>query len=249
VEDEVKYSNMIAVVTVAAALTVSACKGQDPASESPRHTAAPASSDSAANDLQRKHDDDTAKLDKRVADLERRLTEMQGKIVEKSATPTAALKAEVQEDVKKAREAVGALKTTTPENWWERHEGVMERTAADIQEDVRRLAKGQAAAATAPEPETSPNAAPFESRRDRFVARLRARVDAMEGQLKSVRAEDAQRTELQDTRARVDKLKEDVDRLRSASANDWWDISVKRVSEYIDRVEDSIRRLDDNKAR
>src|SRR5215204_7365765 len=98
---------MIAVVTVAAALTVSACKGQDPASESPRQTATPAASDSPANDLQGKRDDDTAKLDKRVADLERRLTEMQGKIIEKSATPTAGLKAEVEEDVKNAREAVG----------------------------------------------------------------------------------------------------------------------------------------------
>ena len=52
---------------------------------------------------------------------------------------------------------------------------------------------------------------------------------------------------MEDTRARVNKLKDDVDRLRNASADDWWEISAKRVSEYIDRVEDSIRRLDDNK--
>jgi hypothetical protein len=48
-------------------------------------------------------------------------------------------------------------------------------------------------------------------------------------------------------RARVNKLKDDVDRLRNASGDDWWEISAKRVSEYIDRVEDSIHRLDDNK--
>jgi hypothetical protein len=112
---------------------------------------------------------------------------------------------------------------------------------------VRRFAKGRAASATAPEPETPASAAPFESRRDRFVVRLKARVDAMEEQLKGVRARDAQKTELEDTRGRVNKLKDDVDRLRNASRDDWWDITVKRVAEYIDRVEDSIRRLDDNK--
>jgi hypothetical protein len=172
---------------------------------------------------------------------------MESKIADKSAAPTAALRAEVKEDVKNIREAVADLKTTTPENWWERHERVMERTAGEIEEDVRRFAKGRAASATAQEPETPASAAPFESRRDRFVARLKARVDTMEDQLKDVRARDAQKTELEDTRGRVNKLKDDVDRLRNASADDWWDITAKRVSEYIDRVEDSIRRLDDNK--
>ena len=91
------------------------------------------------------------------------------------------------------------------------------------------------------------NAGPFESRRDQFVTRLRARVDSMEEQLKNVRARDAQETELEDTRARVNKLKEDVGRLGRASAEDWWDISSKRVSEYIERVERSVERLDNDK--
>ena len=69
----------------------------------------------------------------------------------------------------------------------------------------------------------------------------------MEAELKGVRVKGTQETELEDTRARLNKLKDDVDRLRKASAEDWWDITAKRVSEYIDRVEDSIRRLDDNK--
>jgi len=215
--------------------------------ESPRETAA--SADSAATELQRRRDSDTTRFETRAADLERRLTEMQAKLAEKSAAPTAALKAEVQEDVKNVREAVADLKTTTPENWWERHERVMERAAADIEEDVRRLARGPAARATAREPDTPPSAAPFQSRRDRFVTRLRTRVAALEERLKDVRLRDAEKTELQDTRARLDKLQEDVDRLANASADDWWNISSKRVSEYIDRVEDSIRRLDDNKRR
>ena len=239
------YARVITVAAVSAALIAPACKGQgsatEPAREAPR-------ADTAATELERKRNDEGAKLDKRVADLERRWTDMESKIADKSATPTAALKAEVKEDVKNIREAVADLKTTTPENWWERHERVMERTAGEIEEDVRRFAKGRAASATAQEPETPASAAPFESRRDRFVARLEARADAMEEQLKGVRARNAQKTELEDTRGRINKLKDDVDRLRNASRDDWWDLSVKRVTEYIDRVEDSIRRLDDNKA-
>ena len=67
----------------------------------------------------------------------------------------------------------------------------------------------------------------------------------MEERLAKVRARDAQKTELEDTRARLDKLKDDVERLRDASADDWWDISAKRVNDYIDRVEASIGRLAD----
>jgi DNA repair exonuclease SbcCD ATPase subunit len=238
------HPRVITIAAVVAALMTPACKGQEPAGPAREGSA---SADTAATELQRKRNDEAATLEKRVADLERRWTEMESKIAEKSAAPTAGLKAEVREDVKNVREAVADLKTTTPENWWERHEQVMERTARDIEEDVRRFAKAPASSGTAREPETPANAAPFESRRDRFVTRLRARVDAMEDQLKDVRARDAQKTELEDTRARVNKLKDDVDRLGKASADDWWDISAKRVSEYVDRLEDSIRRLDDNK--
>ena len=38
-----------------------------------------------------------------------------------------------------------------------------------------------------------------------------------------------------------------LDRLASASADDWWDVTRTRVTEYVDRVEDSVERLDDNK--
>ena len=69
----------------------------------------------------------------------------------------------------------------------------------------------------------------------------------MEEQLKNVRARACVETELEDTRARVNKLKEDVGRLGRASADDWWDISSKRVSEYIERVERSVERLDNDK--
>lgn len=237
------FSKGITVAAMVGALMASACGSPEPAREpAPEQSAA----ETAAAELQRRHDDDAAQLDKRVADVERKWTEMQGKVAEKAAAPTAALRTEVQEDIKNIRAAVADLKTTSAENWWERHERAMERTADDIEEDVRRLLKGKQPPAATRQPETT-NPGPFESRRDQFVTRLRAKVDAMEEQLKGVRARNAQETELEDTRARVNKLKEDVDRLRKASADDWWDISSKRVSEFIDRLERSVGRLDNDK--
>ena len=69
----------------------------------------------------------------------------------------------------------------------------------------------------------------------------------MERALDNVKAKGAQQTEVDDTRARLKKLSGDIDRLRSASADDWWDVTKSRVTEYVDRVEASIKRLDDNK--
>ena len=224
------------------AMMLVACGSPEPAREPVREESAAAT---AAAELQRKHNEEAAQLEKRAADLERRWTEMTAKVKEKAAKPTAGLRAEVQEDITSLRDAVADLKTTTVDNWWERHERAMERAAGDVEEDVRRFAKTKPAAPA--QPETAANAGPFESRRDQFVTRLRARVDSMEEQLKNVRAQAAVETELEDTRARVNKLKEDVGRLGRASAEDWWDISSKRVSEYIERVERSVERLDNDK--
>ena len=88
---------------------------------------------------------------------------------------------------------------------------------------------------------------PFESRRDTFANSLKARVDAMEQALGNVKASGARETEVSDTRARIAKLEDDLDKLGSASADDWWDVSKARVTEYVERVEDSVGRLDDDK--
>ena len=232
------------IAAAAAAVIVSACSRAEPAKDA-APTAAPA--DARATEIDRRRNDDAGRLEERVNNLERRWREMEGKVADKAAMATVGLREELREDVKNARQAVADLRTTTPENWWERHERAMERTAEDIEGDVRRLTKDQPASSPARAPESAAHAAPFESRRDQFVTSLTARVDAMEKALKDVRATGVQQTELQDTRARVNKLKDDVDRLRNASADDWWEITSKRVSEYVDRVEDSVRRMDDNK--
>ena len=58
----------------------------------------------------------------------------------------------------------------------------------------------------------------------------------------------ARETEVDDVRARVRKLDEDLDRLDKATSDDWWDMTKARVGDYIDRVEKSVARLDDNPA-
>jgi hypothetical protein len=144
---------------------------------------------------------------------------------------------------------VSDLRTTTPENWWERHEKAMKRTADDIETDVARLAGKKPTHPPAPTGTTGEgvSTAPFTSRRDRFVRELDARVEAMEEALKGAKGSGPGETEIEDTRARLKKLGEDVDRLGAASADDWWDVTKKRVTEYVDRVEGSVGRLDDNK--
>jgi hypothetical protein len=234
-----RYAKLITLLT-AAFMAVPACKSK------PDDTAArdDARTSSAAAEIDRQRSDDTKRMEERIAEIDRQWIEMQRKVTEKGARPTAGLVEEVKEDVQNIRNAVADLHTTTPDNWWERHEGAMERTAADIESDVRRFTKAPVAAGTTGAAALN---APFESRRDQFVDRLEARIEAMLDQLKDVKASGAQQTELEDTRARLNKLKDDVGRLRRASAEDWWDISAKRVDEYIDRVDASIRRVDNDK--
>jgi hypothetical protein len=202
-------------------------------------------------ELQRERDSDTSQLDKRVTEIEREYAEANQKVVSGQRSATAGLREELKEDVTNVRKAVADLRTTTPENWWNRHEQAMTRTADDIEADVSRLAGKVTPTrppATSDKTGETVSTAPFTSRRDTFVSELRARVDAMDRAMKDVKAGGAQETEVEDVRARVKKLSEDVDRLRSADADDWWDITKARVTEYVDRVERSIKRLDDNKS-
>lgn len=235
-----RQAKAIAVVAVVSALGAPACN-RPPAEERA------AASETAEDRSVRQRNDDVAGLDKRVAELERKWTEMQAEVKEENLKPTAALREEVREDVTNVKDAVAGLKTTTLENWWERHERATEQTLDDIEADVQRFAKGAAQSTRAAT--TQPvGTGGFEERRNAWVASARARLDAMEERLNDVKADGARETELQDTRARIDKLQDDLDRLRSASADEWWDVSTARVREYIDRVERSIGRLDNDKS-
>jgi hypothetical protein len=234
-----RHATITSPIVLAFAVTVVACNRTESVPQATNHDVVESARD-------RTHD--TAELEKRVADVELRWADMEAKVQQKNRTPTVALRSEVKEDVAAVHEAVDKLKTTTPENWWERHEQATERTADDIEADVRRLAPGTRAHRNEVKAEPVGTTAGFDQRRADFVSRLRARVDALEEQINDVKAEGPRKTEVEDTRARIDKLQDDLDRLRTVAPADWWDVSEKRVSEYIDRVEQSIGRLDDDKA-
>jgi predicted nucleic acid-binding Zn-ribbon protein len=232
-----RKAKAIAAVALAAALLAPACNRAQPAEER---------GETAEDRAVRERNDDVAELDKRTADIERKWSEMQAEVKEENRAPTAALRDEVREDVANVKDAVAGLKTTTAENWWERHERATERTLEDVEADVQRVAKGAVASAQAAKPEPVGTGG-FEERRNAWVANAHARLDAMEDRLENVKVDGALETELQDTRARIDKLQDDLDRLRSVSADEWWDVSEARVREYIDRVDRSIGRLDNDK--
>lgn len=240
------YRHAAIVGAIAVALAAGGCKRD--AAEVREETADASRDADRAAELQRERDDEITRLDQRVAEVEREYAEARQKVVSGSRTATAGLREELQEDVTNVRQAVNDLRNTNPDNWWDRHEAALRRTADDIEADVRRLA----GAAMPQRPAdakgtTGVSTAPFTSRRDQFVASLRARVDAMEDALEKVKARGPGETELEDTQARVKKLADDLDRLASASADDWWDVTKTRVTEYVDRVENSVERLDDNK--
>ena len=243
------YGKAATIATVALTLAAGACnrevsESREAAREEPRPNP-----DRTA-ELQRERDGEISRLDNRVTEIEREYAEANQKVVSGSRTATAGLREELKEDVSNVKQAVTDLRTTTAANWWDRHEEAMKRTAGDIEQDVRRLAgslpavQPQGTTGTTGE---NVSTAPFTSRRDRLVADLRARVDAMEKALDGVKARAAQETEVEDVRARVAKLGDDLDRLRSAEADDWWDVTKSRVTDYVDRVERSVGRLDDNK--
>ena len=242
--------NMATIGIVALALAAGACnRGASESRDTTREERPPAV-DRAA-ELQRDRNEEISRLDKRVSDIERDYAQANQKVVSGDRTATAGLREELKENVTNVKTAVNDLRTTTPENWWGRHEAAMRRTADDIEADVSRLAgKVTSTPPQATTRTTGENVStePFTSRRDKFVDDLRARVDAMQQALDRVKARGAQKTEIEDTRARVKKLGDDVDRLRSASADDWWDVTKTRVNEYVDRVEASVKRLDDNKS-
>jgi hypothetical protein len=243
------YRTVVSLAAIAVTVAAGACNRQanEPRETVRTETAQPV--DRAA-EQQRQHQDEIARLESRVADIDRKYADKESKVESGRRTATAGLQEEVKEDVTNVKRAVGDLATTTPENWWDRHEAAMRRTAEDIDADVRRLTgkaesvRPQGTTGTTPE---GVSTAPFESRRDRLVADLRARTDAMEHALDNVKAKGARETEISDTKARVKKLREDADRLASAKADDWWDVSKARVTDYVDRVQASVDRLDDNK--
>ena len=225
------------VLLSVAALGTSACNR-------PAEQPAEQSEPSAVERQREQQQEEATRLDQRLDELERDWTTAQAELKDDADAATTAVKAEIQEDLKNARTAIDELETTTAANWWDRHERVIERTAEDVEQDVKRFAR-RWTPATAEVGTTGADSA-WEARRDQLVQRLDARVEAMERALEDIDLRGAQEREVEDTRARVKKMKEDADELRRASEDDWWEITRARVSEYIDRLDASIDRVREN---
>ena len=198
----------------------------------------------ATVDAQRHRDADVSRLNERVAAIEREYLAKTEQLAANKKVATSGLREEVQEDVTNVKKAVANLSTTTEDNWWEREEEAVRRAVDDVGSDVMRLAGS--VAAPAPVATDTPATAPFTSRRDAFVTAMKGRVNTFRRALEPVKAKGPREAELKDTRARVEKMDEDLDKLASASADDWWDVSKDRVEAYLDRVEASVKRLDDH---
>jgi hypothetical protein len=240
------YRKLTIVGVLASALMMGACNRADRSRDTAGQPQAPPAD--VAAERQQERNDEIARLDQRVAAIEREYSEANQKVINQKKTPTTGLREELKEDVSNVKQAVNDLKTTTPDNWWNRHEEAMKRAADDIEADVSRLAGTVRSA----RPSTTVDAdgervstEPFSSRRDTFVGQMRVRVDAMKQALDNVKPSGALKTEVEDVRARVNKLGDDLDRLKSASPDDWWDVTKARVTEYVDRIDRSLNRLDD----
>ena len=242
-----EYRKVLSIGALCATLFVAGACNREATPAAGRDEAADAAARAA--DFQKERADTVTTLNQRVTELEREYMDEERKVASGARTATAELRSELKEDVVNVKRAVVDLGTTDAENWWDRHEEAMRRTADDIEADVRRLAGNIPAVRTDRTTGTTGVAsdAPFTSRRDAFVDDLRARVKGMEEALDKTKARGTKETEVDDTRARVKKLGDDLDRLRSAESDDWWDVSKARVTEYVDRVAGSVDRLDDNK--
>lgn len=238
------YSTFRAAVLVTAAVCFTACSRQQNTENADRTGDA---NRVAPTQAQSDRDADINRLQQRLDDVDRKWTEQEKKLARERATATAAMRAEVTEDLTNARKAVENLKTTTRDNWWDREETVLQQTTAELEKDVQRFTGRRVPPDTQTQPKSTEHDTAFAARRDQFINDLQPRVDAMKKQLDRISAKGTENTERKDTRARVDKLSDDLAELRKASPDDWWKISRDRVSDYVDRLEKSVGRLDSNK--
>jgi hypothetical protein len=240
------FKSIVGIGALALSVGVSACnRAAQETRDDARDTAAQVAD--ATADAERERADEVTRLNERVAQIERDYAAKSEQLATAKRTATPGLREEVQEDVTNVKQAVANLSTTTAENWWEREEAALRRTVEDVGSDVERIA-GKVADPN-PVAINTPTTAPFTSRRDAFVTEMKGRVNAFQRAVEGVKATGPRETEVKDAKARLDKLAGDLDKLAAASADDWWNVTTDRVEEYLERVEVSVKRLDDDKVR
>jgi hypothetical protein len=200
----------------------------------------------AANEAQARQNE-TMELDNRLAAVEHEWQEVQAALSRQASAVSAEVKTRVQDDLKDAREAIAELRTTTAENWWERQERQIERAAENLEQDVRRYARNWKAPDTTGETGTAGETSDWHVRRDQLIARMQARIEALEAALRDVSVRDADKADVEDTRMRVKQLREDTGRLRDTTEQDWWDVTTQRLERSIERIDAAIDRITNNR--
>jgi len=132
-----RYRQAAIIGTLAASVLGAAACSRD-AAESKQANAEVSRDVDRAADLQRQRDEEISRLDQRVADVERKYAEANQKVVSGSRTATTGLREELKEDVTNVKKAVDDLRTTTPDNWWERQEAAMQRSFDDVESELSR---------------------------------------------------------------------------------------------------------------
>lgn len=234
-----RMAKLMIGVAVAAALTASACDRGRETDETARQD----TTGIEQQQEQQRQQEEMTRLEARVAELEREWNDAQARLSRQTEEATAEARAEIEQGIADLRQEIADMRTTNMENWWERHEREMEETVADVEQDVRRFAR-RWSPDDQEEVGTTGDAESWEARRDRLVNRIQARIESMEQALENdADARTADREDVEQTRARVRYLREQNERLREASEQDWWEITQQRVNGYIDWIETRIDRL------
>ncbi|MGE0449568.1 MAG: hypothetical protein AB7Q29_08290 [Vicinamibacterales bacterium] len=200
---------------------------------------------------QRQRNEEINQMSERVSEIEREYEEKSANTPRGSAgTAAARVRGELSEDLNGVKQAVADLRTTTADNWWDRYEQAIRQSVDDLEADVKEVARIRTLpapeGADTPQMEQSSGGAapaPFASARDRFVAEMQPRIASMTRALDNIRARGARQTRVEQVRAQVEKLRDDLDALKASEAGDWWDLSKARVQNAIERLDESIEQL------
>jgi TolA-binding protein len=223
------------VLSVATAVTLG-CNRAEPVEDS-----AP-----AAASAEQQREKDVEQLERRFEEIERDWNQTVAAVSNGLEPAAAELRDDLQEDVARLRDEIEQLRTTTAKNWWERQERELERAAEEVERDVRRVARDWRALSPEAAVGTVGTDATWEARRDRLVARLERRIEAMAAALEDTsRQEDREdrKARVDQTRARLQQMKDDTDRLRTASDDDWWQVTKQRIDTSLDRIAAELRQL------
>jgi hypothetical protein len=189
--------------------------------------------------------EEKARLQTRLDALEKRWEETQARAAKEARELSAETKAEINEGIAATRREIDGIDTVDAENWWERHERATVREAGEAEQDVKRHARRWTPEVKDDVAATVGTEATWEARRDRLVAATQRRIDSMEAALKNVDGPDVDKADVERTRARVRTMREENEALRKASDDDWWEMTSRRITRYIDRLEDRIDALNE----